>query len=110
MPSMGEATLADKLDRVRAAYADTPVVPLGHDRLDLFAKLEYCNANGSLKDTSAFMMLKRAAARGELTRETTVIESSSGNMAISLACLCRMLGLSFIPVIDPNVNKSTEQF
>jgi|ERR1017187_5935647 cysteine synthase A len=106
---MGESALADQLDRVGAAYVNTPVVPLCHDRLDLFAKLEYSNANGSLKDRSAYVMLQRAVQRGELTQETTVVESSSGNMAISLACLCRQLRVPFVPVIDPNVNTATEQ-
>ncbi|HET9898016.1 MAG TPA: 2,3-diaminopropionate biosynthesis protein SbnA [Streptosporangiaceae bacterium] len=106
---MGESALADQLDRIRSGYVDTPVVPLDHDLLDLFVKLEYCNFNGSIKDRSAYVMLQRAVQRGELTRDTVVVESSSGNLAVSLACLCQLLRLSFVPVIDPNVNASTEQ-
>jgi len=49
--------------------------------MDLFAKLEYVNPVGSIKDRSAYWILKRAAERGEICEETTVIESSSGNFA-----------------------------
>src|SRR5579859_5444370 len=110
MLATGEFALADQFDRIKYGYVDTPVVSLEHDLFDLFAKLEYCNANGSIKDRSAYVMLRQAVQRGELTRETTVIESSSGNLAISLACLCRLLSVPFIPVIDPNINAPTEQF
>ncbi|TVT61175.1 2,3-diaminopropionate biosynthesis protein SbnA [Amycolatopsis rhizosphaerae] len=102
--------LAEGLDRIGAGFVETPVVRLDHDRLNLFAKLEFGNPNGSVKDRSAYLILKRAAERGELTPESTVVESSSGNFAISLASFCRMLGVPFVPVIDPNVNPATERF
>jgi len=53
--------------------------------MDLFAKLEYVNPVGSIKDRPAYWILKRAADRGEICEETTVIESSSGNFAAALA-------------------------
>ncbi|MGW1810691.1 2,3-diaminopropionate biosynthesis protein SbnA [Streptomyces sp. NPDC002078] len=105
---MGESALADQLERIRSGFIDTPVIPLDHERLDLFAKTEYCNLNGSVKDRSAYVMLQRAVQRGELTAGSTVVESSSGNLAISLAALCRLLGIPFVPVIDQNVNAPTE--
>ena len=107
---MGESALADRLDRIRSGFIDTPVVPLDHERLDLFAKIEYANANGSVKDRSAYVILQRAAERGTLTPESLVVESSSGNFAIAMASLCRLLGVPFLPVIDPNTNTSTERF
>jgi cysteine synthase A len=101
--------LADSLDQIRAGFVRTPLVRLRHDRVDLFAKLEYANPNGSVKDRSAFYILKHAIQSGELTMRSTVVESSSGNFAISLASFCRTLGISFVPVIDPNTNRSTER-
>jgi N-(2-amino-2-carboxyethyl)-L-glutamate synthase len=38
-----------------------------------------------------------------------VVESSSGNFALSLASFCRELRLDFVPVIDPNINDLTER-
>src|SRR6266446_4189065 len=82
----------------------TPHVPLAMEGMRLFAKLEYVNPVGSIKDRSAYWILKRAAERGEISDETTVIESSSGNFAAALAAFTHLVGLRFIPVIDPNIS------
>jgi N-(2-amino-2-carboxyethyl)-L-glutamate synthase len=107
---MSDRTLLARLERIGSRFAETPVIRLDHDRLQLFAKLEYGNPNGSVKDRSAYVILKRAAERGELVPGVTVVESSSGNFAISLAVFCRAIGIPFLPVIDRNTNASTEQF
>jgi cysteine synthase A len=52
----------------------------------------------------------RAAERGEISEETTVIESSSGNFATALASFTQLVGLRFIPVIDPNISGTYESF
>ena len=78
--------------------------------MDLFAKLEYVNPVGSIKDRAAYWILKRAAERGEICEETTVIESSSGNFAAALAAFTHLVGLRFIPVIDPNISGAYESF
>jgi cysteine synthase A len=88
----------------------TPHVPLAMDGMNLFAKLEYANPIGSIKDRPAYWILKRAAERGQLTAETTVIESSSGNFASALAAFTRLLGVQFIPVIDPSISSTCESF
>ena len=102
--------LLGRLDRIRRSMPETPVVQLEHEVLDLHAKLEFTNPNGSSKDRSAFWMLKQAVERGDITERTTVVESSSGNLAVSMASLCRTLGVPFVPVIDPNCNAVTEAF
>jgi cysteine synthase A len=61
--------------------------------MDLFAKLEYVNPVGSIKDRAAYWILTRAAERGEICEETTVIESSSGNFAAALAAFTHLVGL-----------------
>ena len=78
--------------------------------MNLFAKLEYVNPIGSIKDRPAYWILKRAAERGEIRDGTTVIESSSGNFASALAAFTRLVGLRFIPVIDPNISGTYESF
>ena len=78
--------------------------------MNLFTKLEYVNPVGSIKDRAAYWILKRAAERGEVCDETTVIESSSGNFAAALAAFTHLVGLRFIPVIDPNVSGTYESF
>src|SRR5260370_3780002 len=83
---------------------------LAMEGMDLFAKLEYVNPVGSIKDRAAYWILTRAAERGEICEETTVIESSSGNFAAALAAFTHMVGLRFIPVIDPNISGTYESF
>src|SRR5437868_6202585 len=92
------------------AMAPTPVVRLADDQVDLFAKLEFNNLGGSSKDRSALWILRQAIERGEVTPRTTIIESSSGNFAIAMASYCAVLGLSFVPVIDANTNRTTVEY
>jgi len=85
-------------------------VPLAMKGMTLFAKLEFNNPVGSIKDRPAYWILKRAAERGEICEKTAVIESSSGNFAVALATFAQLLGLRFIPVIDPNISDAYESF
>src|SRR5438552_8417858 len=100
--------LATRLELLRNTMRPTPHVQLAMKGMDLFAKLEYVNPVGSIKDRAAYWILKRAAERGEICEETTVIESSSGNFAVALAAFTQPLGLRFIPVIDPNISGTYE--
>ncbi len=67
------------------------------------------NPAGSAKDRPALFMLREALRRGEITTDSVVIESSSGNLAISLAQLCCYLGLRFICVVDPRTTEQHKQ-
>jgi len=88
----------------------TPLIPLRRlfeqASFDVFGKLEMLNPGGSSKDRSALNMIREAIRRGDLHENSVVIESSSGNLGISLAHICRYLGLRFICVVDP---RTTEQ-
>src|SRR5262245_5365759 len=71
-----------------------------------YASLEALTRGGSLKDRPPFRFLTKAFASGEISGDSVVIESSSGNMGIGLAQACSCLGLRFICVVDP---KTTAQ-
>jgi N-(2-amino-2-carboxyethyl)-L-glutamate synthase len=102
--------LCRRLELLGNTLRPTPHVPLQMKGINLFAKLEYVNPIGSIKDRAAYWILKRAAERGEISEETTVIESSSGNFAAALAAFTHLVGLRFIPVIDPNITGAYESF
>src|SRR5262245_56955411 len=89
---------------------NTPLIQLTRVFEDLqfrlYAKLEALNPGGSMKDRPALRILSEGLASGEITRDTVVIESSSGNMGIGMAQACSYLGLKFICVVDP---KTTAQ-
>src|SRR5436189_2096057 len=103
-------SLVTRLEQLGKTLRPTPHVPLAVEHMNLFAKLEYVNPVGSIKDRPAYWILKRAAERREICDETTVIESSSGNFASALAAFTRLIGLRFIPVIDPNIYSTYESF
>ncbi len=96
-------TISERFRTAQRLLKPTPVVQLQNLPFNLFAKLEFYNPFGSIKDRPAFWMLKAAAKRGIIDEKTTIIESSSGNLACALAGFCRLLGLRFIPVVDPNI-------
>src|SRR6266581_1449790 len=103
-------SLVERLAQLGKILRPTPHVQLAVTGMTLFAKLEYVNPVGSIKDRVAYWILMRAAERGEIFEDTTIIESSSGNLAAALAAFTRLVGLRFIPVIDPNISATYESF
>src|SRR5262249_43190142 len=104
------SSLLARLQQLRKTLRPTPYAPLAMEGMNLFAKLEYVNPVGSIKDRPAYWILKRAAERGEIGDATTVIESSSGNFPPALAAFTRLVGLRFVPVIAPNISGTYESF
>ena len=82
--------LLRRIDRLGRLMRPTPLVAVALPGLHLFAKLEYVNPVGSIKDRTAYWILKRAAERGAIDERTTVIESSSGNFATALATYAQL--------------------
>ena len=107
---MTHQELIERLTCAEKMIYETPIIRLDHEQVELYAKLEFLNGIGSIKDRPAFWILKRAIERGQVGPSTTIIESSSGNFARALATLCRILGLNFIPVIDQFVSPVYESF
>lgn len=95
---------------ILSTIGNTPLIELARlfpeRSLRLFAKLESFNPGGSIKDRPAYTILKNGLESGAIGPETTIIESSSGNMGIGLAQACAYLHLPFICVVDP---KTTTQ-
>jgi N-(2-amino-2-carboxyethyl)-L-glutamate synthase len=96
------------LEQIKPLIGNTPVVELQHDSVSLYAKLEFKNYSGSIKDRAAYNILWSAIRSNRINNDTLIVESSSGNFAIALARICRHIGLRFIPVIDPNINHENE--
>jgi 2,3-diaminopropionate biosynthesis protein SbnA len=93
-----------KLIEIGKLIGNTPLLKLENEPACLYAKFESKNYSGSVKDRAVNHMLHQAILENKINERTTVIESSSGNYAISLALHCKYLGLKFIAVVDPNIN------
>jgi S-sulfo-L-cysteine synthase (O-acetyl-L-serine-dependent) len=76
---------------VLGAIGNTPLVLLGNlngnEDVKIFAKLEGNNPGGSVKDRPAYYMIKMAEESGELTKDKTIIEPTSGNTGIAIAMI-----------------------
>lgn len=62
----------------------------------IIAKLEYFNPAGSIKDRIAKKMIDEGLKSGEITKDSTIIEPTSGNTGIGLASVCASYGLKLI--------------
>ncbi|MEV4438736.1 2,3-diaminopropionate biosynthesis protein SbnA [Streptomyces sp. NPDC049577] len=92
------------------AIGNTPLVELGNVFPDsgfrVFAKMERFNPGGSIKDRSALGMLLGRIRAGELVPgRSVVVESSSGNLAIGIAQICKYFGIEFICVVDAKTTR-----
>lgn len=67
----------------------------------IFAKLEYLNPTGSVKDRVAKAILDQAEKDGLLNKDTVIIEPTSGNTGIGLASICATRGYK-LKIVMPN--------
>jgi 2,3-diaminopropionate biosynthesis protein SbnA len=98
---------------ILSAVGHTPLIQLNRvlhpHSFQLYAKLEGMNPGGSAKDRAALYIIQRAITQGIIKKDTIVVESSSGNMAIGLAQACLYFGLKFICVVDKKTNEQNLQ-
>jgi len=90
---------------------NTPLVEIiklnSNPNVRVLAKLEYFNPGGSIKDRPALYMIKAAEKSGELNRDKTVLEATSGNTGIGLALVCGIKGYRLLLAMSESV--STER-
>src|SRR5579864_2753232 len=83
--------------RVRLFERDFP-------RLEVYAKAEWFNPGGSVKDRAALSMIEDGERRGALTREKTIVDSTSGNTGIAYALVGAAKGYAVTLVMPGNVS------
>ncbi len=84
-----------KLNEIKKAY---------NLSANIYAKLEYSNPAGSVKDRVALQMLNRAKQSGVLKENSVVIEPTSGNTGIGLAAICAYLKIKLILVMPETMS------
>jgi len=77
---------------INSTVGSTPLVHLNAIAVglgaEIFAKLEFFNPLGSVKDRIGVSMIEAAEAKGLINPETTIVEPTSGNTGIALAFVC----------------------
>ena len=96
-------------ERISDAVGWTPLVRLNRSvaglDCEVFAKIEFMNPMGSVKDRIARFMVEKAMADGRLVVGDTIIENSSGNTAMGLALMAVMEGLECTMVVRRQTSK-----
>ncbi len=89
-----------------SAIGNTPLVRVPFNtEAQVFAKLEYLNPGGSIKDRSAFFMIEEAEKKGLLKPGGTIIESSSGNQGVACAMIGAIKGYKVIITSSPAMSE-----
>jgi len=89
---------------------NTPLVELKNmtqhlpENIHIYAKLERFNPGGSVKDRPALCMIQEGLDSGELTKDKTILDSTSGNTGIALAMIGAVLGYKVRLVMPGNVS------
>ena len=91
----------------------TPLVKLNRITEDvepnIYAKLEFFNPGGSVKDRVAMAMIEKAEQEGIIDKETTIIEPTSGNMGIGLALVCAAKGYKLVLAMPESMTLERRQ-
>ncbi|SHF20167.1 cysteine synthase A [Desulforamulus putei] len=78
----------------------TPLVRLNHLTrglaAEVLAKVEFFNPGGSVKDRIAYAMVTDALQRGVISKDSVLIEPTSGNTGVGLAMICAAMGIRLI--------------
>jgi cysteine synthase B len=97
------------LDSIVRGVGGTPLVRLRRIGADLpgvriYAKCEFSNPGGSVKDRAALRMIETALADGRFGPDRTLVDSTSGNTGVAYAWICAALGLRCALVLPSNVS------
>lgn len=89
-------------DNILHTIGRTPVVKINRlapSHVTMYAKVEYFNPGGSVKDRLAIGIIEDAERRGVLKPGQTVVEATSGNTGVALAMVCAAKGYPFVAVM-----------
>jgi len=79
------------------------------EKINVYAKAEWRNPGGSLKDRPVKRMLMEAIKSGELTKDKIIIDSSSGNAGIAYSMIGNSLGYNVQIVIPGNASRERKE-
>ena len=105
---------AIRVDNLTDLVGNTPLVRLHHIEascpgVELWAKCEFTNPAGSVKDRAALRIVRQAIAEGKLRPGMRLLDSTSGNTGIAYAMVGAALGVPITLVMPENVSVPRKQ-
>ena len=92
--------------KLHELIGNTPLVELENlnpnPKVRIFGKLEGDNPGGSVKDRTAYGMIRGALDRGDIRKGDKLVEATSGNTGIALAMIARVMGLNITLIMPDN--------
>ena len=96
-----------KAANILETIGNTPHVRINRlflSRVEVYSKLERANPGGSIKDRIGLAMIEDAEKRGVLTKDSVIIEPTSGNTGIGLAMVAAVKGYKLILVMPESMS------
>ena len=94
-------------DNILSLIGNTPLVRLRGE--DIYAKAEFLNPGGSIKDRVALAMLEGAQRDGKLKADSIIVEPTSGNTGIGVALVGRLKGYRVIIVMPEGMSEERKK-
>lgn len=96
-------------NNVLEAMGNTPLIRLskivGEDSAQILVKFEGVNIGGSIKTRTAYSMISEAEKRGEINKDTIIVEPTSGNQGIGLALIGAVRGYKVRIIMPDSVSE-----
>jgi cysteine synthase A len=86
---------------------NTPLIHLNNE--NVYAKAEFLNPGGSIKDRVALAMIEGAEQKGRLSHKSIIVEPSSGNTGIGIAMVGRLKGYKVKIVMPENMSEERKK-
>jgi S-sulfo-L-cysteine synthase (O-acetyl-L-serine-dependent) len=101
-------------DSITKLVGNTPLLRIRlfeerHPGLEVYAKAEWFNPGGSVKDRAALAMIEDGERRGALTKDRVLVDSTSGNTGIAYALMGAAKGYRVRLVMPANVSSERKQ-
>ena len=100
------------LENILHSIGKTPIVKLNRVgselKCNIFAKCEFTNAGGSVKDRIGYYMIDEAEREGRISPGDTLIEPTSGNTGIGMALAAAVKGYRMIITMPEKMSKEKQ--
>lgn len=108
MPIRGNPV--NKYESLLKCMGNTPLLKVGQwGEVEIYAKAEWFNPGGSVKDRAALWMIEDGEQTGQLTRDKIILDATSGNTGIGYALIGAIKGYEVLLVMPENASEERKK-